>query len=131
VLFPLLTGCQKDDLSHFYFTCLKRTLHVPYWNDIILSSIFCEKSFDNRCHSYWKRYRQALLNSIDGSLPVEQFSYNIFMSLWLDRKYRLKHIRRSKRILHHHSTTENCFSWFNRTEQNSIPHLQARFAMEI
>jgi hypothetical protein len=29
-IFPLLTEFQRDDLSHFYMTCLKRTLHMHY-----------------------------------------------------------------------------------------------------
>jgi hypothetical protein len=119
-IFPLFTDLQKDDLSHFYMTCLKRTLRSPYWNDVIFASLTGEKTLENLCHSYWKRYKMALLQTTDGSLLFEQYNFNLFRSLWIDRSYQVKYIRRSRRIVTHHSTIEKCFDWYNNSCESSI-----------
>ena len=38
-IFPLCTDTQSADLSHLYFTLLKRIYHYQYWEDLLFSSI--------------------------------------------------------------------------------------------
>jgi hypothetical protein len=32
-IYPFLTDKQKNDLSHFYFTCLRRVMFCLHWNE--------------------------------------------------------------------------------------------------
>jgi hypothetical protein len=64
-IFPLFTEYQKDDLGHYYFICLKRTLGILYWNDLLFSSLHEENSLKILCNRYWKKYGRVLSNSSD------------------------------------------------------------------
>jgi len=55
-IYPLFTDCQRDDFGHFYLTCLKRSLGLQCWNDIVFGAIHKELSLDNLCWNYWFRY---------------------------------------------------------------------------
>ena len=122
-IFPLFTGCQRDDLSHFYFTCMKRMLGASHWNDFIFSSMFEERSLENLCNKYWCRYRKALNNSVDGSLLFEQFAFNSFRNQWLDGESVVKWVYRSHRLVPHLSIVEQCLHWLEDSVENSIPHI--------
>ena len=80
-IYPLLSDCQKDQLGHFYFTCLKRALEIPVWNDIVFAVINSESSLEKLCREYWLRYSRALACSTDGFILFEQSSYNTFRKL--------------------------------------------------
>jgi hypothetical protein len=120
-IFPLFTDCQKDDLSHFYFTCLKRTLEVFHWNDFLFSALFEEKTLDNLCYSYWERYRKVLNSSLDGSLLFEQLAWNTFREQWLDGNFVVKWVYRSRRLIPHLSIIRKCLRWVENTNEDSIP----------
>ena len=122
-IFPLLTECQKDDLSHFYFVCLKRTIGGQLWNDILFASLFEERSLVNLCNKYWRKYSSALRNSTDGFLLFEQQSLNSIRSQWVDKEFPVKCIYRSKRIVPHTSIIEKCLRWLENSDENSIPYI--------
>ena len=122
-IFPLLTSCQQNDLNHFYMSCLKRTLGVWYWNDYMFSALYEERSLDNLCSKYWKKYKKALMNTVDGTLLFEQLALNAFRSQWLDKASVVTHIYRSKRIVPHVSTIEKSLKWLEDSEENSTPCL--------
>ncbi len=122
-IFPLFSDCQKDDIGHFYFTCLKRTLGIPMWNDLIFAAIYNEKSFENLCFNYWCRFKKALMGSTDGFLLYEQSALNLYRKLWLDKKIVIKYIRRSKRFVSYDTSIEKCLRWAELSGANAIPHL--------
>jgi hypothetical protein len=125
-IFPLLTECQRDDLGHFYFTCLKRTLGNRFWNDIVFAAIYNELSLENLCWNYWSRYRKALAGSTDGFILFEQASLNLYRKLWLDKDIVIKHLRRSKRFVHFDTCIEKCLKWVESGGSNSIPMIDVR-----
>jgi hypothetical protein len=110
-IFPLLTDCQREDLSHFCMTCQERVTGVPYWNDFTFASLFKKVSFEYRCASYWRRYKRALLKSTDGFLLFEQQALNFFRTQWLDKELVVKHMHRSKRSVQHTSVITTCLGW--------------------
>ena len=71
-IFPLLTDRQRDELSHYYFVCLKRCLGLSVWNDFYFSAAYNEKTLENLCHAYWNRYKVALARTTDGILLYER-----------------------------------------------------------
>ena len=85
-IFPLMTECQQDDLSHFYITCLKRTLGYWYWSETMFIVMTGEKTLENHCFKFWSRYKKYMSNSIDGILLYEQTNLNVFRSLWLEKE---------------------------------------------
>ena len=67
-IYPLVSKCQRNEPGHFYFTCLKRTLGIHVWNNIVFATIYNEPPLENLCWKYWLRYRKALECSADGFL---------------------------------------------------------------
>jgi len=121
-IFPLFTECQRGFLSHFYFTCLKRTLHCLHWDDSFFSFVFKELSLENRCTRYWVKYLKALSASIDGDLLVEQLVLNDHRKEWLTGMNRIFGIRRSSRFIDYESVLSKCLDWTEDNLQlNSIP----------
>jgi hypothetical protein len=121
--FPLFTECQRDDLSHFYFTCLKRSLGVPFWNDFLFSSLYDEKSLENLCSRYWWRYKIHLNSSTDGQMLYEEHALNSYRNQWLNKEFVIKNIYRSKRLVAYVTTIETCLKWLDQNVSNSIPFI--------
>ena len=48
-IFPLFSDCQRQYLSHFYYTCLKRVTHNQQCEDLLFAFLAKEISLDNRC----------------------------------------------------------------------------------
>ena len=117
--FPLFTEYQKADLSHFYFTCMRRTLGNYSWNDFMFASLGDEISLEGSCKKYWKRYRLHLLNSIDGLFLTEPHSWNTWRNQWLGKQMKIKWIYRSKRIVPCITSLERCLNWCKRIEGES------------
>ena len=65
-LMPLFTRRQQMDLSHVYFTCLKRVYRCLHWEDFIFPVLYKEWSLEMRCIRYWQGYDKALSKSEDG-----------------------------------------------------------------
>jgi hypothetical protein len=120
---PLFTDCQRDDLGHFYFTCLKRALVVHFWNDVVFAAIYNELSLENLCWNYWCRYRIALTGSTDGFILFEQASHNLYRKLWLEKDIVVKHLRRSKRFVPYDTSIKKCLKWVESCGSNSSPVL--------
>ena len=100
-LFPLLTTKQRNDLSHFYFTCFRRVMFALHWNEIIFAYAFNERSLEDRCTLYWEKYLVALADSTDGELLLEKANQNQYRKAWLQNEFPLKGLRRSKRFCDH------------------------------
>ena len=111
ILFPLFTQKQRDDLSHFYYTTLKRIMHCMQWRDIFFAFALDEPSLEDRCTKYWNKYIESLDDSKDGELLLEQANLNAFRSLWLQYQYPIKGIHKSKRFVEHVSILEKCLQW--------------------
>ena len=107
-IFPLMADCQRDDLSHFYITCLKRTLGYWYWSETMFVALTGGKSLENHCHSYWNKYREYLNKSTDGFLLYEQTNLNLFRSFWLGKEMSIPRLYRSKRFVPFSSTIRRC-----------------------
>ncbi|CAM2714927.1 unnamed protein product [Rotaria socialis] len=111
ILFPLFTQKQRDDLSHFYYTTLKRIMHCMHWRNTFFAYATDEPSLEDRCTKYWNKYIEALTDSKDGELLLEQANLNAFRSLWLQSQYPIKSIHKSKRFVEHTSILEKCLQW--------------------
>jgi hypothetical protein len=120
-IFPLFTVCQKDDLSQFYFTCLKKTLEVLHWNDFLFSALFEEKTLENLCYRYWERYRKVLNSSVDGSLLFEQLAWKTIWEQWLHGNFVVKWVYRSRRLIPHLSIIRKCLRWVENRNEDAIP----------
>ncbi|CAF4217699.1 unnamed protein product [Rotaria socialis] len=48
-IFPLLSRKQQQDLSHFYYTSLRRALCCLQWNENFFAFALDEKSLEDRC----------------------------------------------------------------------------------
>ena len=124
-LFPLFTAKQVNDLSHFYYTCLKRTMFCLEWSDGIFSFVFDEISLQDRCGRYWNKYLIALADSTDGELLFENASLNMFRKAWVDREVAIKGLRISKRFVENSSILEKCVKWTSaQPSGDSIPHFE-------
>ena len=110
-IYPLLSRNQQQDLSHFYYTSLRRVLYCIHWNENLVAFALDEKSLEDRCYSYWVRYLVALSDSIDGELLFEQANLNMFRQLWLDKRTSIKCLRASKRFIPHQSMIEKITNW--------------------
>ncbi len=110
-IFPLLTEKQQEDLSHFYFSCLRRVLFSLHWNENFFAFVLDERSLVDRCVAYWNRYLVALADSNDGELLLEKANMNEFRKSWLNREYFIKCLRRSKRFIDNKSIIEKVISW--------------------
>jgi len=51
-IFPLLTQLQRDDLSHFYNSSLRRVLHLLNISDTLFSFLLNEPTLEDRCFKY-------------------------------------------------------------------------------
>ena len=122
-IFPLMTENQRDDLSHFYISCLKRTLGLWHWCDTLFATLTGEKFLENHVVSYWNRYIQHLNNSTDGLLLGEQVNLSIFRSLWLDKEMSLPRMYRSKRFVSNSSTVQRCLRWLEQNGEDATPHI--------
>src|SRR5262245_17120046 len=49
---PLFSDRQRSDLSHFYYTCLRRILGCFHWNEQLFAYALDEKPLDDRCLKY-------------------------------------------------------------------------------
>ena len=83
-VYPLFTRKQQEDLSHFYFTCLKRISFHLEWSDPLYSFALNEISLEDRVSRYWDKYWNALSNSADGYLLLEQTNWNTYRTMWRD-----------------------------------------------
>ncbi|MCC7515655.1 MAG: hypothetical protein IT212_13275, partial [Bacteroidia bacterium] len=65
---------------------------------------------------------EALSDTKDGELLIEQTNLNSFRSLWLQSLYPIKGIHRSKRFVEHVSILEICLQWttFNQYQTSVI-----------
>ncbi|CAF2073775.1 unnamed protein product [Rotaria magnacalcarata] len=54
---------------------------------------------------------EALTDSKDRKLLLEQANLNAFRSLWLQSQYSIKSIHKSKRFVEHTSILEKCLQW--------------------
>ena len=124
-IYPLFTDRQRDELSHYYFVCLKRCIGLSVWNDFYFSAAFNEKTLENHCYSYWKRYRIVLDRTTDGLLLYERLVHEWYRDRWLTHELVVSHIHRSKRIVKHTSILTSVNTWIEKNDENSvhfIPH---------
>jgi Reverse transcriptase (RNA-dependent DNA polymerase) len=122
-LFPLLTDCQRVDLSHFYFTCLRRILGASPWNDYVFAATYQERALENRCHSYWAKFLSKLSCTTDGALLFEHCVLCEQRESWREKETQIKSLHRSKRFVQHTSAIVKCLNWFERSDGNSIPEI--------
>ena len=122
-IFPLLTEWQRDDLSHFYITCLKRTLGYWYWSETMFVVMTGEKSLENHCSKYWSRYKEYLNKSTDGLLVYEQLNLSVFRSIWLGKEMRIAGLYRSKRFVPFATSTQRCLRWREQEGEDSLPDI--------
>jgi hypothetical protein len=122
-IFPMLTDCQKDDFASFYYTCLKRAIGVSYWNDFTFALLYEERSLEELCAKYWRKFNSHLLMTVDGMMLYEHRSMNVFREQWLNREFIIKHMRRSQRLVPFIPSIEKCLYWLENTPHNSIPHI--------
>ncbi len=106
VIFPLFTEKQRNHLSHFYYTCLKRIYRNIQWSDSFFAFIMNEISLEDRCYRYWERYFNALAKSTVGLLMFEQANHNLYRTAWINKQLRIKSLHISKRFVKHDSTLE-------------------------
>ena len=118
ILIPLFTQNQRNDLSHFYFTMLKRVSHCLHLSDSLFAFILEELSLEDRCIKYWDRYLFALSDSIDGELLLEQMNLNQIRKAWLKKEFPIRGIHRSKRYVEHTSVLEKGLQWCSATRSS-------------
>ena len=124
-IFPLFTDKQRNDLSHFYYTCLKRISYHLEWQDPFYAFVFHERSLEDRCFAYWERYFTALSESMDGNLLYEQAILNLHRTMWRERAMSIKGLRMSKRFVENTSVLEKCVSWCtNNAITDSVPNFE-------
>ena len=121
-IFPLLSVNQQHDLSHFYYTSLRRVLRCLCWKETFFSFALDEKSLEDRCSSYWNKYLCALADSSDGELLFEKANINTFRQSWLKKDFPIKCLRRSKRFIPHQSIIEKVLCWLTSVpSRSSVP----------
>jgi hypothetical protein len=121
-IFPLFTRKQQEDLSHLYFTCLKRISFHLEWSDSFYAFALNEISLEDRVFRYWENYQKALSNSTDGYLLIERANWNVYRNGWIDKEYSIKCLRKSKRFKENSSVLVKSTSWCaNNATTNSIP----------
>ena len=89
-IYPLFTRRQQEELSHLYYTCLKRTSFHLQWSDSFYSFALNEISLEDRVSKYWEKYWNALSHSVDGYLLLEQTNWNMYRSMWERKEYPIK-----------------------------------------
>ena len=121
-IYPLLSEKQQQELSHFYYTSLRRVLYCLNWNENFFAFALDEKSLEDRCLSYWEKYLAALADSIDGELLFEKANLNVFRQIWIDKQYSIKCLRTSKRFIPHQSIIEKIIGWMaSIPSRSSVP----------
>jgi hypothetical protein len=118
-LFPLLTIHQRNELSQFYLTALRRVCCASQWNSNFFAFAFDEKTLEDRCASYWSRYLIALSDSRDGELLFEKANLNEIRKAWCGGNFPISSLRRSKRFVDHKSIVEKACLWLNSVPLNS------------
>jgi hypothetical protein len=122
-IFPLLSKKQQDDLSHFYFTCLRRVLFCLHWNANLFAFALDEKTLVDRCAVYWNKFLISLSESTDGLLTLVKANLNVFRKLWLNNEYPIRCLRRSKRFVEHRFILEKALDWITSIpEYSSVPY---------
>ncbi|CAF1953358.1 unnamed protein product [Rotaria magnacalcarata] len=118
VLFPLFTHAQITDLSHYYYTSLKRIYHCLHWNDLFFSFAYNEKSLEDHVFNYWTKYLKNMANpnSIDGMLLQEQCWLNNIRAQWQQGNLPIKCLRRSKRFVPHIDVLTRSIQWLEEYE---------------
>jgi hypothetical protein len=124
-VYPLFTIKQRNDLSHFYYASLRRTLFCLEWSDNFFSFILDEPSLEDRCASYWNRYLIALSDNIDGFLLFEKANLSVFRKSWLNKEFSIVGLYRSKRFVPQYSVLEKILMWLSSIPLNSsVPHYE-------
>ena len=111
-LFPLFSDYQRVFLTKFYYTCLKRVLHIHQWSNLLFAFAQNEISLESRCTRYWIKYLKALNSSTDGDLLLEQLILNSHKESWRRGEQRIWYLRRSKRFASHDSVIQKCLPWY-------------------
>ncbi|CAF3380880.1 unnamed protein product [Rotaria socialis] len=118
----ILFSTQQIDLSHAYFTCLKRVYRCLQWEDFIFSILYNECSLDVRCFKYWGKYLAALGKSEDGQLLLEQIELWAHRQSWLNGHSKIMSLRKNKRLIDRNSVWAICLGWCSRHNMiSSIP----------
>jgi len=130
-IFPLLTVVQRNKLSHFYYTSLRRTLFCLEWSDSFFSFVIDEPSLEDRCASYWNRYLISLSDSMDGFLLFEKANLSVFRMSWLDKEFPIVGLYRSKRFISQYSVLEKTLKWLSSIPLNSSVPLYELNDLEI
>ena len=124
-IFPLFSDNQRNDLSHIHFTCLRRVMFSPHWNENFFAYAMDEKSSEERCSLYWEKYLVALADSIDGGLILEKANLNEFRKAWLHGEFSLQGLRRSKIFIECTSILEKALSWLRSVPfSSSLPYFE-------
>lgn len=123
-IYPLFTEYQRNDLDHFYVSCLKRALHCSNWNNVLFAYAFDELSLNDRCLQYWNKYLLHLADSTDGDLLLEKSVLNFWRQAWFRKEISVAGLRRSKRFVEYISVLESILKWTaSRPSSSSIPEL--------
>lgn len=112
-LYPLFTDLQRANLTHFYYTSLKRVYHCQYWNDLFFAFAYGERSLDDLCYAYWRKYLKRLAKSLDGYLFLEQSCLNANRSEWQERRRSIRFLYRSKRFVPHVDVLGHTLDWLS------------------
>ncbi len=120
---PLLTAKQYDNLGHFYPSYMRKVEWNFAWTDIQFFTYSNVEPFENLCHRYWSKYKKFLSNSDDGRLLYEQSSWNLYRSLWFDKKLIIKNVYRSKRFVSFSSSIEKGLRWLEQSAEDSLPRI--------
>lgn len=118
-VFPLLSVKQQKDLSHFYFSSLRRTFHCLQWTENLFAFAFDEKSLEDRCVFYWEKFLLFLADSIDGQLLFEKANLNVYRENWLGGLFSINCLRRSQRFVSNASILEKVVDWLSSVPSNS------------
>ncbi len=108
-LVPLFTTRQQTDLSHAYYTCVKRVYR-------------CLRSLEMRCIRYWERYGKALSKLEDGQLLLEQLELCTHRQSCLNGHNWIWALRRNRRFINRDSVLGACLGfWTMNKMEDSIP----------
>ena len=110
-VFPLFTANQQRTLNHFYYSCLKRVMRCPQWNNNFFSFVTNERSLEDHCMRYWNKFLVELADNRDGELLFGQANLNIHREAWRRNEMSIKGLFRSKRFVQHSSVLEKILSW--------------------
>jgi hypothetical protein len=124
-IYPFLSVKQQKDLSHFYFSSLRRVMFCLQWNEDFFAFALDEKSLEDRCAEYWERYLFALADSTDGRLLFEKANLNFLRESWINKDFSIKCLWRSKRFVSNESVIEKVVRWLNSVPLlSSIPNYE-------